>query len=61
MKGKFDAYLLWPLAKKIENWIVDRSTAHNFMVVQQDSDVDSAQVVILNRVELLDKRKSQKV
>ena len=27
MKGKFDAYVVWPLAKKIQNWIVDRSTA----------------------------------
>ena len=32
MKGKFDAYVLWPLAKIVQNWIVDRSTAHNFMV-----------------------------
>ena len=29
MKGKSDAYVLWPLAKNF-NWIVDRSTAHNF-------------------------------
>ena len=32
MKGKFDAYVLWPLAKKFQNWIVDRSTALNFTV-----------------------------
>ena len=32
MKGKFDAYVLWPLAKKFLNWIVDRSTARNFTV-----------------------------
>ena len=32
MKGKFDAYLLWPLAKRVQNWIVARSTAHNFTV-----------------------------
>ena len=31
-KGKFDAYVLWPLAKKFQNWIVDRSTARNFTV-----------------------------
>jgi len=31
MKGKFDAYAL---AKKFQNWIVDRSTAHNFTVSQ---------------------------
>ena len=30
MKGKFDAYVLWPLAKKFQNWIVDRSTARDF-------------------------------
>ena len=33
MKGKFDAYVLWPLAKKFQNWIVDRSTARDFTVV----------------------------
>ena len=32
MKGKFDAYVLWPLAKKLQNWIVDQSTAHDFTV-----------------------------
>ena len=32
MKGKFDAYVLWPLAKKLQNWIVDRSTARDFTV-----------------------------
>ena len=26
------AYLLWPLAKKFQNWIVDQSTVHNFTV-----------------------------
>ena len=25
MKGIFNAYVLWPLAKRIKNWIVDRS------------------------------------
>ena len=25
MKGKFDAYELWPLAKRVQNWIVDRT------------------------------------
>ena len=33
MKVKFDAYLLWPLAKNFQNWIVDRSTARNFRVL----------------------------
>ena len=32
MKGKFDAYLLWPLAQRVQNWIVDRSTARYFTV-----------------------------
>ena len=32
MKGKFDAYVLWPLAKKFQNWIVDWSTARDFTV-----------------------------
>ena len=34
MKGKFDAYVLWPLAKKLQNWIVDQSTARDFTVVE---------------------------
>ena len=33
MKWKFDAYVLWPLAKKFQNWIVDRSTARDFTVI----------------------------
>ena len=32
MKGKFDAFVLWPLAKIVQNWIVDRSTARDFKV-----------------------------
>ena len=32
VKGKFDAYVLWPLAKKFQNWIVDQSTAREFTV-----------------------------
>ena len=32
MKGKFDAYVLWPLDKMVQNWIVVRSTARNFTV-----------------------------
>ena len=35
MKGKFDVYVLWPVAKKFQNWIVDRSTAGNFTVCKQ--------------------------
>ena len=30
MKGKFDAYVR--MAKKFQNWIVDRSTARDFVV-----------------------------
>ena len=37
MKGKFDAYVLWPLAKKFQNWIVDRSTAFDFTVYNKNS------------------------
>ena len=33
MQGKFYAYVLWPLAKTVQNWIVDRCTARDFMVV----------------------------
>ena len=29
MKGKFDAYVLWPLAQKVQNWIVDWATARD--------------------------------
>jgi hypothetical protein len=34
MKGKFDAYVLWPFAKMFQNWIVDRSTARNFTIFE---------------------------
>ena len=37
MKPKFDAYVLWPLAKSVQNWIVDRPTARNFMVTILDT------------------------
>ena len=32
MKEKFDAYVQWPLAKRIQYWIVARSTARDFTV-----------------------------
>ena len=32
MKGKFDAYVLRPLAKTLQNWIIGRITAHDFTV-----------------------------
>ena len=31
-KGKFDAYVLWPLSQRVQNWIVDRSTARDSTV-----------------------------
>ena len=34
MKGKFDSYVLWRLAKRVQNWIVERSTAHDFTVLK---------------------------
>ena len=37
MEGIFDGYVLWPLDKKVQNWIVDRSTAHEFKIIQADS------------------------
>ena len=36
MKGKFDDYVLWPLAKKIKNWIVDQSAARDLTVLKFD-------------------------
>ena len=33
MKGKFDAYVLWPLDKRVQNWIVDWSTARDITVI----------------------------
>ena len=32
MKGKFEAYVLWPLGKRVQNWIVAPSTASDFML-----------------------------
>ena len=32
LKVKFDAYVLWPLAQRVQNWIVDWSTARYFTV-----------------------------
>ena len=33
MKGKFDAYVLWPLEKSVQHWLVERSIARNFTVI----------------------------
>ena len=37
MKGNFEGYVLWPLDKMVQNWIVDRSTACDFTVFQINS------------------------
>ena len=37
--GKFDAYVLWPLAKRVQNWIVDWFTARDFTVVCVHSSI----------------------
>ena len=33
VKGKNDAYVLWPLAKRVQNRIVNRSTTRDFTVL----------------------------
>ena len=45
MKGKFDIYVLWPLAQRVQNWIVDRSTACDFTVCGFDHLVLSPAVL----------------
>ena len=35
MKEIFDAYVLWPLAQRVQNWIVDQATAHDFTVINK--------------------------
>ena len=47
MKVKFDVYVLWPLAKKFQNWIVDRSTARDITVYQVAKDYN---IQILNQL-----------
>ena len=41
MKAKFYAYVLLPLAKKFQNWIVDQSTARDFLVPEIDTQVQN--------------------
>ena len=51
MKGKFDAYILWPLAKKFQNWIVDRSTARDFTVIDVNKmAVATKQSILMKKV-----------
>ena len=48
MKGKFDAYVLWPLAKSFQNWIVDRSTARDFTVIEfPNGIIDSGSLCLI--------------
>ena len=44
MKGKFDPYALWPFAYDL--WIVDRSTARNFTVLNTSEIKDLAKTKI---------------
>ena len=51
MKVKFDAYVLWPLAKKSQNWIVDWSTAGDFTVSCNGTELnESKHTGVLNCV-----------
>ena len=34
MTGKFDAYVLWPLDERVQNWIVARSTVRDFTLTK---------------------------
>ena len=40
MKGNFDVYVLWPLEKMVQNWIVDWSTSRNFFHKFQNEACD---------------------
>ena len=39
MKGKIDDYVLWLLAKRVQNWIVDRSSARDFTVCKNICEI----------------------
>ena len=47
MKEKFDAYVLWPLAKEFQKWIVDQSTARNFTVIDILTDIKKGGEIII--------------
>ena len=49
MKGKFDAYVLWLLAKRVQNWIVDWSNARDFMVSKYNFNETLTPAVRLKR------------
>ena len=48
MKGKFDAYVLRPLAKRVQNGIVDLSTSCDFRVVKSVIYPQSLRMKTLN-------------
>ena len=51
MNEKFDAYVLWYLAKKFQNWIVERSTARNFTVIDVNKmAVATKQSILMKKV-----------
>ena len=41
MMGKLDAYIPWPLAKRVQNWIVDWCTAWDFTVFQFGPEIET--------------------
>ena len=47
MKGKFNAYAMWTLVKKFQNWIVDQSTACDFTVNELQNKTGSGQKISL--------------
>ena len=49
MKGKFNTYVLWPLAQRVQNWIVDRFTARDFMVTYSKEISESQSKLALTR------------
>ena len=51
MKGKFDAYVLWSLAQRVQNWIVDWSTVCNFTVYVFTEQLKSGCVIGSYKVE----------
>ena len=38
MREKFDVYVLWPLAHRVQNWIVDQSIDRDFTVYMKELD-----------------------
>ena len=59
MKGKFDAYVLWPLSKKFQNWIVDRSTARDFTVCKICKKLAESPQLIISPIKNPGKKSAQ--